>query len=1703
MEFPRMNAVSASFSLFSGEEIKKLSVVRISTPLVFNVLGHPLPGGLYDPSLGPMSERSDPCKTCHRNYTLCPGHFGYIELPLPVVNPMYYKHVYTLLRMLCLSCRAFQVPEYLRHLLSTQLELLDAGLLSEAQDAELVVAEAVASCKQPSALHEEAFGIAVRERLDAYRREVLGGAPDDDQTCAQTKNTEYMRNRLMEAVWKLVAEVKKCWKCKKHIKKITSFQNRLLISVTKVETSSKFQTSSKDPIMQSAKSKSEITMIMPTEQREYLRKMWEANADFVACLFPVLKKCSYEHPTDLFFLDIVPVIPPRMRPVNFVDGRLVEHPQNEVYKHILEESMVLRNATKAEQAGRVDGLSEEGKTAVEQARGATFLEKVHFVWQQIQAHVDHLLDAGFSPAVSSGKNISGLKQLMEKKEGLIRMHMMGKRVNYAARSVITPDPYLNIDEVGVPEVFASVLTYPTRVTTWNVKELRQMIINGPKIYPGAVMVELSGGRKVLLKHDDEMQRSSYAKRLLTQDESNANNIKVVHRHLLSGDVLLLNRQPTLHKPSIMAHTARILPGEKTLRLHYANCKAYNADFDGDEMNAHFAQSELGRSEAYNLLSVNNQYAVPKDGTPLSGLMQDHVISGVQISLRGRFFTREDYQQFVFVSLANKRGHIRLLPPAILKPRQLWSGKQILSTIIINSIPKGKHPINLAGVAKIASKAWEVRKPRRWKAGGTPFPDASTMSEAEVVVRRGELLCGVLDKAHYGATPYGLVHCMYELYGGACSGRILSSFSKLFTSFLQRRGFTLGIEDILILDGAERERTAVIEEARKVGPEVVMSVLSLEEGDEGKVEAELEKLYRTGVKGRAVIDRAYKTTLDTVTDKINKACLPAGLLRQFPANNLQLMIESGAKGSKVNAMQISCLLGQIELEGKRPPLMKSCKSLPSFARLDTTPRAGGFIDGRFLTGIQPQEFFFHCMAGREGLIDTAVKTSRSGYLQRCLIKHLEGVTVQYDQTVRDSDGSVIQFCYGEDGRDVLRAQFLKLQHMPFLAENCQAILESEKEMTKLLDDEDMEAVQKQRRAIHKWMKKNGSVLQKRLPRPFTRFSREVDPSTVTNSPDKLLKKQGRVRSAHKLCKMWSSEDAETRARRQRCEGRWGRCPDPVAAAVSPARTLGAVTEQLEQVMAQYRGGKLASGRDPFQDMVYLKSLTSLAVPGEPVGLLAAQSIGEPSTQMTLNTFHFAGRGDMNVTLGIPRLREILMIASKNIKTPSMEIPFRTDVRRLGREAERLRRRLTRVTVSSVLEHITVTDCISLHPSRRRVYVVRLQFLPWSCYRTDYCVKPSHILHHVEKKLVTRILTEMKKRLKFHGGLLHSENEGQRKKRNEDEDEGGEGEAVETEASLERMKRSSRHDDEDSSEEEFEGEEADATEARTHAKHSEEQEYDDPGDSDRDEEEEEGSADEEKEAGKLDNTVPDPQSRDSGEDDSDEEDEDKVPLVEEHSGKVRRSHVVGIHTFVEDYEYDKENELWCEITFGLPLMKKKLDMSTLLRNVVEKSVVWEVADIRRAFTFVSPDTGLLTLKTEGINIHEMFKFRHLLDLDKLYTNDIYGMSQTYGIEAARRVIIKEVQDVFRMYGITVDPRHLLLVADYMTSGGQFDPFSRKGLDLNVSPLQKMSFEASLGFLRTATLQGKTDVLKSPSSRIMVGQPCLSGTAVCSVFQKLVVT
>jgi len=1742
-----------TFGLYSASEIKKLSACLVYNPVSFNQLGHPVQGGLYDLRMGPFTDRNNlMCTTCLLTMEHCPGHIGHIELPLPVCNPLFYSTILRLLKMTCMQCHRFRVPEHLKKLYYVQQQLLDCGdIIAAQQAAELLVPPGAqdvsvdgddASGKRRSKEGDAAVDATyIIRRLDEFLSEKLISSSSEDESGGggrgigqaaelmldkaaierNTRSVESLRKTYNKEFLSLNNKGS-CPHCGSVTKTMVFFKSRFIYEGVKLSMGGSGGRGR-------GGGEREKTELNPEELKQHFRELWTWDRDLLRKMFPMLTNNLDEFPTDVFFVDALAVPPPRSRPSQYTGGTLTLHPQSTALNNVVESITVLKQVLQVVQGADVQSLSVETKEMLKSLKGSNPLEQMDTVWKELQGHVDRVLDREMNrKAGSKGSTGWGFKQLIERKQGLFRMHMMGKRVNFACRTVITPDPNIAIDEIGLPEVFAKKLFYKVPVTPWNVKELQEMVRNGPDIHPGACFVESAdtGSRTAVSAHS-QTQRDALAKTLLTPgagndqpgatgDAASASGTKYVYRHLQNGDAMLLNRQPTLHKPSIMSHRARVLKGEKVMRLHYAICKSYNADFDGDEMNAHFPQNELARSEAYNIVNVCKQYLVPKDGTPLQGLIQDHVIAGVKMTMRGRFFDRAEYQQHVYGALVDQVGKIKTLPPAILKPKMLWSGKQIVTTIILNLVPEGKEPPTLHTTAKIKPGEWEREPARPWLAGGTPLPKGpggpqTSMSESEVIFQKGVMVSGVLDKNQFGATAYSLTHAFFELYGGTYSGKLLSSLSKIFTNFLHTEGFTLGVKDIVVTKGANKKRKKVMEETQQVGDTCAANAFGIKEDiTEDLLNEKLADAHREGVKvprRRAEVDRAFKEKLNPATNGINSACIPKGLVSRFPENNLQLMVQSGAKGSTVNTMQISCLLGQIELEGKRPPLMISGKSLPSFRAYDTRPIAGGFIDSRFMTGIKPQEFFFHCMAGREGLIDTAVKTSRSGYLQRCLIKLLEGLVVNYDQTVRDSDGSVVQFQYGEDAMDVCKSQYLKPKALDFLKDNMGSLhdkvaLQRAKAYSKPRADK----VASRQKSVKKWQAKHGADITgetgRRRAGGFLKYCQNVS----ADSGGELGAQNSKL-----LTDSWFKLPAAERKKYDKKAA--ARCPEPVVSKYRSDSNFASITEKMDAMIEDYLKGKSFSDKQAFEDTLRLKIMQAQVEPGEPVGVLAAQSVGEPSTQMTLNTFHFAGRGEMNVTLGIPRLREILMVASLNIKTPTLTIPFRSDVSQKAKDTVRIL--MNRVILADVLESVKVTERLQVKGGRARLVKMRFDFLPRKIYKMDFKVTPAELLDYFETKFITKVFIPVlsaaikDKKVAVETGTEKAT--GKAASANAGEDD-------ENDQKMEKFERQGGGEGHASSDEEDLAEDADATESRKKARQADQdfeeglsdeevdlvqnlaKELDDDQYLNEDDaskeatdislanlEKDDGFVDEDMELG--DDVIDKILS--TNEEESIQEAMDKDP-----EARKRRNFVLNVlhgkvgFAQIHDYVYDVKKEQWCELTLSLSASRKAVDLSNVIKKAADKAVIREIKHIKRGIVGKN-EKGEECLTTEGVNIDAMFKHENILDLNRLYCNNIHEMARYYGVEAAAKTIVNEICTVFKPYGIDVDKRHLTLIGDYMTFDGTYKPFNRIGIENNPSPLQQMTFETAIGFLRSATLGGKCDTLDSPSSRLVVGKPCSGGT------------
>ncbi|XP_020034609.2 DNA-directed RNA polymerase I subunit RPA1 [Castor canadensis] len=1706
MPWRRLQGIS--FGMYSAEELKKLSVKCITNPRYVDNLGNPSANGLYDLALGPADSK-EVCSTCVQDFSNCSGHLGHIELPLTVYNPLLFDKLYLLLRGSCLNCHMLTCPRAVIHLLVCQLRVLEVGALQAVYELERILNRFLEENADPSATE-------IQEELEEYTMKTLQNNLLGSQ-CAHVKNVCESRSKLIAYFWKAHMTAKRCPHCKTGRSVVRKEHNsKLTITYPAMvhKKSGQKDTEPQAPGIEEAQM-GKRGYLTPNSAQEHLFAIWKNEGFFLNYLFSGLGNVDTEsrfNPS-MFFLDFVVVPPSRYRPVNRLGDQVFTNGQTVNLQAVMKDVVLIRKLLAlmaqeqklpCEVAALTTDKDKDFSVAMDRSfltmlPGQSLTDKLYNIWIRLQSHVNIVFDSEMDKLML--EKFPGIRQILEKKEGLFRKHMMGKRVDYAARSVICPDMYINTNEIGIPMVFATKLTYPQPVTPWNVQELRQAVINGPNVHPGASMVINEDGSRTALSAVDVTQREAVAKQLLTPATGTPKpqGTKIVCRHVKNGDILLLNRQPTLHRPSIQAHHARILPEEKVLRLHYANCKAYNADFDGDEMNAHFPQSELGRAEAYVLACTSQQYLVPKDGQPLAGLIQDHMVAGVNMTIRSCFFTREQYMELVYRGLTDKVGRVKLFPPAILKPFPLWTGKQVVSTLLINIIPEDYIPLNLSGKAKISGKAWVKETPK-------PVPgfNPDSMCESQVIIREGELLCGVLDKAHYGSSAYGLVHCCYEIYGGETSGKVLTCLARLFTAYLQLyRGFTLGVEDILVKPKADVKRQQIIEESIHCGPRAVRVALNLPEAASCNEVRDKWQDAHLGKDQRDynMIELKFKEEVNHYSNEINKACMPFGLHRQFPENNLQMMVQSGAKGSTVNTMQISCLLGQIELEGRRPPLMASGKSLPCFEPYEFTPRAGGFVTGRFLTGIRPPEYFFHCMAGREGLVDTAVKTSRSGYLQRCIIKHLEGLVVQYDLTVRDSDGSVVQFLYGEDGLDIPKTQFLQSKQFPFLASNYEVIMKS-KHLHEVLSRADPKKALRHFRAIKKWHSKHSSTLLRKGA--FLSYSQKIQAAVkALNLEGK--NQNGRSPEAQQILQMWYDLDEQSR---QKYQKKTAPCLDPSLSVWRPDIYFASVSETFEKKVDDYSQEWAAQAEksykkpelslDRLRTLLQLKWQRSLCDPGEAVGLLAAQSIGEPSTQMTLNTFHFAGRGEMNVTLGIPRLREILMVASANIKTPMMSVPVLNTKKALKR-VKSLKKKLTRVCLGEVLQTVDVQEsfCMGEKQNKFRVYELRFQFLPRAYYQQEKCLRPEDILHFMETRFFKLLMESIRKKSSKASAFRSVNTRRATQKDLDDAEESGR----------------SRGEHEGDEEEEgnivdAEAEEGDADASDTKRKEKQEEEVD--YESEEEGEEEEEDDEDAQEEGNI---------CDEGTHQAHKPDEEVGSVPEEDLPQKPRRHHPGTqgaeaverrvqavreaHSFIEDYQYDTEENLWCQVTMKLPLMKINFDMSSLVVSLAHSTVVYTTKGITRCLlneTTNSKNEKELVLNTEGINLPELFKYAEVLDLRRLYTNDIHAMANTYGIEAALRVIEKEIKDVFAVYGIAVDPRHLSLVADYMCFEGVYKPLNRFGIRSSSSPLQQMTFETSFQFLKQATMMGSHDELRSPSACLVVGKVVKGGTGLFELKQPL---
>ncbi|MCJ1418378.1 hypothetical protein MMC32_004725 [Xylographa parallela] len=1723
---------SVDFGFLSSEDIKALSVKKIQNSDTFDTLLHPTPGGLYDLALGAWGD--NPCTTCHLNSYSCPGHIGHIELPVPVYHATFMDQTLRLLRARCAYCSRLKLRRLDVNRSVCKLRLLQYGLLEEAEQIELLQVKMKSFA---STSGDADLGSNVSEDDDS----------DDDPDDLIERRNEFVKTAIKKArgrgqmvtfegdkveaaaeerravIREFMASItkpKECNNCKgispgyrkdgfnKIFRKPLGDKDRAKMVLIGMKTANPLISALKakkallqekrddreadegivadfEDITEDEEEEEEIVEMLgigneiandsvldtsaATTRRSTTKAKGKESGAFVNAqevhasivelfdkekeILNLIYNCRYggkEAPpltADMFFVRYLAVPPNKFRPeAKTGDGQIAEAQQNNLYKGILRQCTLL-NQIRQEMSSSV-------QDSIFRRRGFGDFQTA---WVGLQDAVNSLHDSDRSIIRLRGNQLpdEGIKQKLEKKEGLFRMNMMGKRVNFAARSVISPDPNIETNEIGIPPVFARKLTYPEPVTNHNFYDLKEAVLNGVEKWPGAAAIENENGQVINLRTKNFEERQALANQLLAPSNTNVTGArnKKVHRYLNNGDIVLMNRQPTLHKPSIMGHRARILPGEKTIRMHYANCNTYNADFDGDEMNMHFPQNEIARAEALQIADTDHQYLSATSGKPLRGLIQDHVSMGVWLTNKDTFFNRGDYQQLLYSCLRPENSHtttdrIECVAPAVIKPRPMWTGKQVITTVLKNITPATHPGLTLSGKSQTTGDRW-----------------GDESEEGIVIFKTGELLCGILDKAHLGPSSGGFVHSIYEAYGHTIAGKLLSVLGRLLTKLLHMRAFSCGIEDIVLTPSGDQARQEKLQEAETIGREIAIKYVTLDEntrGDDPELHTRLEGILREDEK-QAGLDQVYSSRSAGLSTQITNVCLPIGLRKDFPRNQMQTMTTSGAKGSSVNANQISCNLGQQVLEGRRVPVMISGKTLPSFQPFETKVRAGGYITDRFLSGVKPQEYYFHAMAGREGLIDTAVKTSRSGYLQRCLIKGMEGLKVEYDTSVRDSDGSMVQFLYGEDGLDVTKQKHLV--DFKFLAENYLSIfaqLNVKQEFQKIVNE-----------STGEWHK----------------------------AAMKKVRKTGRLDVM-----------------------------DPVLAVFNPGSAMGSTSETFAFAMKAYcdlnpenllkdkkKAPNAGISKKTFTTLLDMKYMKSVVDPGEAVGIVAGQSVGEPSTQMTLNTFHLAGHSAKNVTLGIPRLREIVMTASNHISTPTMTLHLNTEVTQ--EVGEQFAKGITKLTLAEVIDKVSIRENVGkgIGYDVAKIFDIRLDLYPAAEYQETYAIETTDVLRTLEYRFIPQLVKDIRKELKSKGDskLLKASaarpEVGKPEKKNVNtagttqEDDSGNGaleETAENAEAQERDKLINRDDDDEENDADEDEDNDDAKNSRKKQDRAGAISYEEP------DEDEVPIA---RNPSLVMNDMEDEGYGGSPRDECSQHDVNGVRNEGEYVGDGLRAHtrdrqdrIKSKNHDITRFSFDDDGHCWCELQLEYDASVAKILMLNLVEEACHSAVIQSIPGIGACTLseekvrdpVTNETTAFPVVLTEGINLTAMHDYQHILNPHKIFTNDIAAMLALYGVEACRATIIREMDSVFKGHSILVDNRHLNLIADMMTRGGGFSAFNRSGMASGVSPFMKMSFETTLNFLRDAMLENDWDDLKGPSARIVVGKSSRVGTGAFEV-------
>ncbi|WP_293028589.1 DNA-directed RNA polymerase subunit A' [Natronococcus sp.] len=900
---------SINFGLMEPEEYREMSATKIITADTYDDDGFPIDMGLMDPRLGVIDPGLE-CKTCGKHSGSCNGHFGHIELAAPVIHVGFTKLIRRLLRGTCRECSRLLLTEDERGEFYDQIdESRKLGRdLNDVTKAAIRQARKKDRCphcgevqydidhEKPTTYYE------VQQVLTSeYSQRIAGAMQGDEEAGVERTTPDELAEKTEIDIGRINEILSGSFRPRESQRK--AIEKALDIDLTEEDTNK----------------------LMPSDIRDWFEAIPDEDMEVLG-INPERSRPEW------MILTVLPVPPVTARPSITLDNG--QRSEDDLTHKLVDIIRINQRFMENREAGAPQLIIED-------------------LWELLQYHVTTFMDneiSGTPPARHrSGRPLKTLSQRLKGKEGRFRGSLSGKRVNFSARTVISPDPTLSLNEVGVPDRVASEMTQTMNVTERNVEEARRYVSNGPEAHPGANYVRRPDGRRLKVT---EKNCEQLAEKVDAGWE--------VNRHLVDGDIIIFNRQPSLHRMSIMAHEVVVMP-YKTFRLNTVVCPPYNADFDGDEMNMHALQNEEARAEARVLMRVQEQILSPRFGENIIGAIQDHI--------SGMYLLTHDNPRFNETQALDLLRATRIdeLPePSGIddEGEPFWTGYDVFSELLPDDLS-----LEFTG----------------------------TIGD-DVVVEDGQLLEGTIAEDEVGEFGGEIVDTITKVYGNTRARIFINEVSTLAMRAIMHFGFSIGIDDETIPEEAQARIDETIEDANDRVEELI----------EAYERGELESLP-----GRTIDETLEMKIMQTLSRARDNAGNIAD--EHFTDENpAVVMAESGARGSMLNLTQMAGCVGQQAVRGERINRGYEDRTLSHYKPNDLSAEAHGFVENSYTSGLTPREFFFHAMGGREGLVDTAVRTSKSGYLQRRLINALSELEAQYDGTVRDTSDTIVQFEFGEDG-----------------------------------------------------------------------------------------------------------------------------------------------------------------------------------------------------------------------------------------------------------------------------------------------------------------------------------------------------------------------------------------------------------------------------------------------------------------------------------------------------------------------------------------------------------------------------------------------------------------------------------------------------------------------------------------------------------------